>query len=173
MRNVRSKETRRTLIATFSRLLLSSRPYETLSVREIAREAGVARSTFYAHFRDKAEILAESLKLPLTPLADCVTEEPPYVELQHALAHIWDNRRLGRSLFQESNRRFVGRTLAAMILKRFKPRRHAARASVAALVVAIAEAQIGTVAAWLFGDISGSIQEIAAVIGGLSSKAAT
>lgn len=40
------------------RLLVSGIPYIELSVEQLCSEAGVARSTFYVHFRDKGELVA-------------------------------------------------------------------------------------------------------------------
>lgn len=41
--------------------LLHQRPYERIVVKEILARANVARSTFYAHFRDKDELLVHSI----------------------------------------------------------------------------------------------------------------
>lgn len=37
--------------------LLSERPYEAITVRDICRHCGVSRSSFYVHFRDKDDLL--------------------------------------------------------------------------------------------------------------------
>ena len=37
--------------------LLTEQPYETISVQDIAARAGVSRSSFYVHFRDKDDLL--------------------------------------------------------------------------------------------------------------------
>src|SRR5690606_14000287 len=37
--------------------LLSEQPYETISVQDIVTRAGVSRSSFYVHFRDKDDLL--------------------------------------------------------------------------------------------------------------------
>lgn len=53
----RAKEkTRRTLIdAAFSQLC-ANRSFSNLSLREVAREAGIAPTSFYRHFRDMEEL---------------------------------------------------------------------------------------------------------------------
>lgn len=43
------------------RLLDAGHPFATLSVETLAREAGIARATFYLHFRDKGALVARLL----------------------------------------------------------------------------------------------------------------
>lgn len=45
------------LIEATERLLATGTPYIGLSVEQLCSEAGVARSTFYVHFRDKGELV--------------------------------------------------------------------------------------------------------------------
>jgi AcrR family transcriptional regulator len=45
------------ILATTERLLTEGANFTELGVQRIAAEAGVARSTFYTHFRDKSELL--------------------------------------------------------------------------------------------------------------------
>lgn len=42
--------------------LLSESAYESISVQDITRHADVGRSTFYAHYLDKDDLLVESLR---------------------------------------------------------------------------------------------------------------
>lgn len=61
------------LIEATERLLGSGTPYIELSVEQLCSEAGVARSTFYVHFRDKAELVmrvGERMLEQLTEAAD-------------------------------------------------------------------------------------------------------
>ncbi|MEU8378401.1 TetR/AcrR family transcriptional regulator [Streptosporangium sp. NPDC048865] len=45
------------ILAATQRLLINGANFTELGVREICAEAGVARSTFYSHFRDKIDLL--------------------------------------------------------------------------------------------------------------------
>lgn len=45
------------LVEATERLLADGTPYIALSVEQLCSEAGVARSTFYVHFRDKGELV--------------------------------------------------------------------------------------------------------------------
>lgn len=62
----------RLVIAT-ERLLASGTPYIALSVEQLCSEAGVARSTFYVHFRDKGGLVirvAERMIVQLSEAAE-------------------------------------------------------------------------------------------------------
>ena len=61
------------VLAATERLLVEGVPFTELGVQRIAGEAGIARSTFYLHFRDKTELLvrlAGSLKDELFGLGE-------------------------------------------------------------------------------------------------------
>lgn len=44
------------LTETFSRMLATT-PFQQITIEDVAREAGVSRSTFYRHFSDKFELM--------------------------------------------------------------------------------------------------------------------
>jgi len=58
------------LIGATERLLDSGTPYIGLSVEQLCSEAGVARSTFYVHFRDKGELVIRVAERMLAQLSD-------------------------------------------------------------------------------------------------------
>jgi AcrR family transcriptional regulator len=61
------------VLAATERLLVEGVPFTELGVQRIAAAAGIARSTFYLHFRDKTELLvrlAGSLKDELFDLGE-------------------------------------------------------------------------------------------------------
>ena len=49
-------ETRRSLIVAAFDQLSAERSFSNLSLREVAREAGIAPTSFYRHFRDMEEL---------------------------------------------------------------------------------------------------------------------
>jgi len=59
---IRAKQPRATLedrlLAAMERLFEQGQNFATLTVEELAREAGIARATFYLHFKDKGELVA-------------------------------------------------------------------------------------------------------------------
>ena len=56
-RGRRREEVEAKLLAAVERLLESGESYTEISVERLAREAGVARSTFYVYFNDKGHLL--------------------------------------------------------------------------------------------------------------------
>lgn len=58
----RSEETKRSILAAAG-LLFASRGYDSVTMREIAKEAGCSHTTIYIYFKDK-EALLQQLSLP-------------------------------------------------------------------------------------------------------------
>ena len=54
--DLRQRRTRQSLVKALEELLVE-RPYQSLSVTDICQRAMVHRTTFYAHFNDKQELL--------------------------------------------------------------------------------------------------------------------
>ena len=50
------EKTRRQIIDAAFHLLSQERSYASLSLREVAREAGIAPTSFYRHFEDMEEL---------------------------------------------------------------------------------------------------------------------
>ena len=57
------------LVEATERLLAAGTPYIALSVEALCSEAGVARSTFYVHFRDKGELVVRVAERMLEQLS--------------------------------------------------------------------------------------------------------
>tara|TARA_R100001244_G_scaffold129286_1_gene100597 strand:- start:15901 stop:16473 length:573 start_codon:yes stop_codon:yes gene_type:complete len=69
---LRSQRTRELLLDTMYRLALE-KDYRDITVQELLERTGVARSTFYAHFRDKEDLLVagyESIGVPPTKVCE-------------------------------------------------------------------------------------------------------
>ena len=64
-RSASPEDTSRTVeqvVYAFERLLASGESFTTLSVDQLAKEAGIARATFYLHFRNKGELVCYVIK---------------------------------------------------------------------------------------------------------------
>jgi len=57
----RSAKTQQALMRAMS-VLVDRKPYNKISVRDLIQEADVARSSFYAHFRDKDDLLLHGFR---------------------------------------------------------------------------------------------------------------
>lgn len=99
----RQQKTRKAIFAAFSRLLEHKR-FENITVQEIIDEADIGRSTFYAHFNTKDELL----RAMCTDIFTHIFSDNPISEkthdfstggqtlrdrLTHLLYHLKDNER--------------------------------------------------------------------------------
>ena len=74
--DLRQKKTRALLVSALAQLL-EERPFQELSVVDICRRAMVHRTTFYAHFNDKQELLRYLLEgMERERAALCLPEDP-------------------------------------------------------------------------------------------------
>ena len=86
--------TKQAICEAFSQLL-EEKPISKISVREIAAQCGVARNTFYYHYRDIPTLLQQILE----QVIDCIRALLDYMKAhQKALLHIY--RYLPREDFQ-------------------------------------------------------------------------
>ena len=58
------------LLAAMERMLEQGQRFVSLSVEELAAEAGMSRGTFYSHFRDKNELIARLMSLITDEIVD-------------------------------------------------------------------------------------------------------
>lgn len=109
MQNPKSddRRTRRTRSSLTQALLalLPERGWDELTVQDLCERANIGRSTFYAHFQSKDELLVGSLKDLRSFLAgqrQLAREAPPAHELgfmRALLEHIDENKMLCRAIF--------------------------------------------------------------------------
>lgn len=97
-RVVRSREAlRQALLA-----LIGEKPFDQLSVREIAARAGVTFPTFYRHFSTKEELLSaiatDEVRQLLAIMTDHLDQRDAYVSSLAVCAHVDDRRELWKIL---------------------------------------------------------------------------
>ncbi len=114
----RQKKTREAIFRAFSSLL-QTQPFESITVQQIINEANIGRSTFYAHFGTKYDLLRAlctdifahvfSDALMREKTHDFSRAQPGLEEtLTHVLYHLQDNRRdLAGILTSESGTLFL------------------------------------------------------------------
>jgi AcrR family transcriptional regulator len=91
--------------------LFEERGYENTTVIEIAKRAGLAKSTFFRHFPDKREVLfgGETMAERVT---DAITAAPATAAPLEAVAHALDA--VGREVFTPARREFIARRRAVI-----------------------------------------------------------
>ena len=163
----RTLRTRQLLTDALGELVRTKR-YETITVQEIADRANVGRSTFYAHFTDKDDLVADSVHRMVSGLE---TGEPnarntlsPSLGLFHHVEAFSEHYLMmarGRhlTLFLDA----LQRELAAMFTDRLSPRvpeDGRTRVPVPLLAAMLAGMLITAVRTWLESGMSGSAEEV-------------
>lgn len=169
----RIARTRSALIQAFSSLILERRRYEEISIAAVVERANTGRSTFYEHFRNKEEILAASLQAPFKALVQCISDHPSRTGLQQLLDHFWQHRNQSRTMFTGSTRRAMRRALARLMLDQLPVQDDASAAMSCRLIcTALAEAQLGTLHAWLSDEITCTAAQLGDTLIAISQAAA-
>ena len=142
---------RESILNVFRGMVLT-RPYDDITVQQIVAEAGVARSTFYDHYPDKRAVLLASMEHLLNTLAACAAGDCDRAEIELLVAHLWENRNLGRRIFSSDAARLIARALTTLIQQNTK------RSRLESAV--LAHGYIGTLASWFNGDVDASRGEV-------------
>ncbi len=146
-----ARKTRAAVLGAFRELALR-RGYADIRVGDIIRLADVGRSTFYEHFRDKDDVLRQSLSGLLAVLAAAVGGGAERGRLAFVLDHFRENGRLARGLVNGPSSPQVVAALAGLVEGRLAVLAQGVAAPPVPLDLAaaqIAEGQIGLVRAWL------------------------
>lgn len=147
------RQTARTaLLDAFAELALSQR-YQDVGVGLIADKAGVARSTFYYHFRAKDDLLLQNLKPMMSALARFPEAVEPTQDVSNWVAHIWEHRGRSKKMFDGS----TGQKIADALALELRPAFHAETVDPAGTAAAtllahqIAGAMLSLLRAWAAG----------------------
>jgi AcrR family transcriptional regulator len=154
--------TRRALLTAFIELVLE-RGYAAIGIADIVERADIGRSTFYAHFGSKDELLIASMQWMFDILADSSSSDAPRQPLNSLIAHYWSNRRLARVVLSHPIEPKLRRALTATIQRRLATQAPASDDPDQLKLTAtrIANAQLGILAAWTSGEVSASQTAIA------------
>jgi AcrR family transcriptional regulator len=168
----RTQRTRAAVLAAFRDLVFEQRRYDQIKINDIIERANIGRSTFYEHYRNKDEVLAESIQMPFAMLAATVDQDFDIARLRAVLDHVWQNRINARSIFTGAARRAVARILARMIGARIAARHKGAEAvaspTARIAAIALADSQLAPIAAWISGELSCTSTELASVLLGIA-----
>ena len=160
----RERKTRGALLSAFVGMV-TRRRYDDIQVSEIAETADVGRSTFYAHYKDKDELLFDSMGWFFDTLGRACDAEAggdPH-SLAFLTAHIWENRALGRRVMTGPRAPLAsprGVRRLADTIEATLPTETLAWSS-RLLALQIAEAQLGLLRAWVTGEAEATPADIA------------
>lgn len=148
----RVERTRTALRAAFVEIVLS-RGYVEATVEAITARANIGRSTFYMHYKNREEILLESLQRPSTLLAAIVGDDLAVERLVPQLEHFYEQRRLNKVFFEPPAKDIWIKCLARMIEPRLATlsRKTSGRPALppGLIAVQVAQTQIALIATWL------------------------
>jgi AcrR family transcriptional regulator len=147
----RVRRTQEAICSAFNQLVLT-REFDRIRIDDILAMADVARSTFYQHYRSKDDVLCAVMGVHiLEPLARAGSRNDPSPELLRVAEHVWENRRLARSIFWGSTRTAIVRNLAVKVEHTLEGVRPASGLPVAYVASTVANWQIASLEEWLMG----------------------
>ena len=153
--------------------LIHEKPYDDIAVKEILARADVGHSTFYAHFRDKDELLATGLRDLLGP--DKAAEPPPSGQaawvlrfsapmFEHIGRHACDARSGIAARQEDTLHEHLGRAITDSVAERLR-RMRGVRAVVPVDLLAehVAGTFVRVLEWWIAGGLRQSAREADAV----------
>jgi len=150
--NAKAERSRGALLDAFRELVLKTR-YDEVKVSQIVARARVARSTFYAHYQSKDQLLLEGLSGPFAAMADAVVPGSSTDDLTTSLEHFWEHRRVARALLSGPMGGPLHRLLVSMVQRRLQEMEGEATNIPPRLIAnQIAGGQIAVVLAWVSGE---------------------
>lgn len=162
---MKSSGARRALLDAFSELARSRR-YADFGVGLIARNARVAKSTFYYHFRQKDDLLVENLRPLIAAAAELPFAPAVTPEIETWVDHLWRHRAVARPLLAGSAGRKLIDGLTEALAGRLAAVAKGDGGRRLALLLAhqIAGALSGLLRGWLSGRVSAQPAEISGLL---------
>lgn len=155
----RMQRTRKAISDAFLGLLFSRR-YGAIRTADVIEAAGIGRSTFYEHFRNKDDVLVAVIEPLFTPLADAAAGRGQFGALQFMLEHVWEQRANARLLFEPPLGAKLQRKLAAMIEARL-PEPEAGAPPSSLVAMGSAAGTLAMLRMWLAGEVACSSETLA------------
>lgn len=149
-----SESARPAIIAAFNRLVLAHRKPRP-NVEEILAEAGVARSTFYAHFDSRDSLRLTALSAPLSIVADALTGKGGSERFVAILDHFRENRRSAVEFLTGKLGPRIVRMLADLVAERLD------EGESRKVALHLADGAVGFLRLWLTGETPYSPQDLA------------
>lgn len=161
--DARKQRTRQAIRTAFFTMVLERRYYE-IKIDDIVQQAGIARSTFYEHYKSKDELLASSLEGPFSRLVNLVDGATTKEALVDILEHFWHNRAMARGIFIGAIRKKVSMALADMIQKKLATQLAGKKLPLPLIGIQLSEMMLTPITVWLLGQASCSAMVLADVL---------
>lgn len=145
----RSQRTRKAVFDAFTRLIFSQR-YSAIRTSDPIEAAGVGRSTFYEHFRNKDDVMVWAIDPIFEPLAEAAAGRGNAARVRFVVDHVWERRALARVMFEPPLAPKMHRKLAAMIEARLGAGEEGVPPAM--IAAASAAAQLALLRVWLSGE---------------------
>lgn len=145
----RRQRTRAALLAAFGELVVAQ-PYDTIRIGDALARAGIGRSTFYEHFRDKDHLLRAAIAPPLAGLAALLDAAGDPGQATFLLAHFAQNRRRALAMLRGAPHRHLVRALREQVEPHLRER----GAERTMLATQIAGAMLALMEAWLGEELA-------------------
>jgi AcrR family transcriptional regulator len=97
--DVRARRARDAIGWALVKLMLEGRSYDDISVQQIAEQADVGRSTFYAHFQDKDDIMVRYNVVFGQMLGEKLWWDESTSQYRFPIVHLFDHVRQFRPLY--------------------------------------------------------------------------
>lgn len=165
----RSQRTRKAVFDAFTRLIFSRR-YSAIRTSDLIEEAGVGRSTFYEHFRNKDDVMVWAIDPIFAPLADAAAGRASLPRLRFVVDHLWERRALARVMFEAPLAAKLQRKLAGMIETRLGEAGDGLPHAMTA--AASAAGQLALLRVWLSGEAACDPAALARRLAGLTDQSA-
>ena len=148
----RVTRTRGAIVDSFNQLV-RERSYRSIQVPDILDEAGVGRSTFYEHFKNKDALLLQSASRFFEVLANAVNPDCDPSALTHVTSHFSQVRRMAKDLLASTAFDSIANDIASRIREKLRRRVASSTSSNVVLIdlgaTQIAYAQLALVREWL------------------------
>lgn len=165
----RAQRSRQSLLRAFIELV-RERPYAAIRVADIADRANVGRSTYYAHFQSKDELLLVSMAWMFDILANAAVSDVPDTAVHSLVEHFWTNRRLAQAVLAPGLERKIRRALSDVIMRRMADTVPSDTELSKLAAPGIAAGQLGILEAWTKGDFAAPPAQVAEMILALAAS---
>lgn len=149
-KDARVRQTRAAILSSFKERVLDE-SFDTIDVSSLAQDAGVGRSTLYEHFRNKDDVLLESMRPMLDVLVEIVSNGGDERRVLGLMDHLWENRMRARAMLRSETVDVIARELSSLTAARLCDTRWVGGWSLPVPIMAasMAESQITLIRLWL------------------------